>query len=260
MKDKIGYFSRRIIECILALIDVVPSLIVTFNPLLFVMFIPVGVYAILTWPWTLLKDIPDPFHSGESLYWLTYAIILDRDNILFPTLFRWGLIDLFLLASGLAIFLISFISWMINLRKDGGLITSGAYRFSRHPQYLGIILLSLGITIRSLRPISLIAWITLLIGYLILASLEERNLFKVYGQKYEEYARQTAFLIPHLRFNFPKWLSAEKPYRYILLMLVWVILVISVVISTRNIVVALRSLAYLKMILLYNDAANLMET
>ncbi|MEM4983268.1 MAG: methyltransferase [Candidatus Bathyarchaeia archaeon] len=217
-----------------------PSLVVIFNPLLFVMFIPVGVYAVLTWPWIILKDIPDPFHPGESLYWLTYIIMFKRGDILFPALDKWGLIDLSLLVVGSAIFLASFLSWLLNLRRNGDLITDGVYRFTRHPQYLGIILLSLGLTVRSLRPISFIAWITLLIGYLILASLEERSLIKTYGLRYEEYSRRTAFIIPCLRFNISDWLSVRKPYRYALFIVIWLILVILVLVGARNLAIAFR--------------------
>lgn len=241
MKVKIGWFLRRISEFILALINVTPSLTVIMNPLFFIMFLPVGAYAILAWPWTILKDLSDPFHPGESLYWLTYAIKIEEENILFPSLFRWGIIDLTLLTIGLVIFLVSFIFWLINLKRGGGLITNGIYRFVRHPQYLGIILFTLGITIRSLRPISLIAWITLLTGYLILASLEEKSLLEIYGQKYNEYSKRTAFIIPYLKFNIPEWLSVRKPYRYMIFIIAWVILVITIITNMREIVFALRS-------------------
>lgn len=240
MIGKIEYFLKRIAGCILALANIVPSLVVIFNPLLFVMFIPVGVYAVLTWPWTILKDIPDPFRPGESIYWLTYIIMLNKDNIFFPALERWGLIDLSLLVVGSSIFLVSFLTWLLNLRRGGDLITSGVYRFTRHPQYLGMILLSLGLTVRSLRPISFIAWITLLIGYLILASLEERSMLKTCGLRYEEYSRRTAFIIPCLRFNVPDWLSVRKPYRYVLFIAAWLILVMLVLVSTRNLAIAFR--------------------
>lgn len=240
MVRKIEYFLRKIIGCILALANITPSLIVIFNPLFFIMFIPLGVYAVLTWPWIILKDIPDPFHPGESLYWLTYAIKFDEDNIFLPSLHRWGLIDISLVVVGSAIFLIAFISWMLNLKRSGDLITTGIYRFLRHPQYLGIILLSLGLTIRSLRPISLIAWVTLLTGYLILASLEERSLLKVYGRRYEDYSKRAVFLIPFLRFRAPKWLSVRKPYRYIIFIAMCFILTIAIMVYMRDLVFALR--------------------
>ncbi|MBS7639476.1 DUF1295 domain-containing protein [Candidatus Bathyarchaeota archaeon] len=240
MKMRVYAFLRRVVAGAIALINLIPSIVVIFNPLFFVMFLPIGAYAILTQLWILLKDVQDPFHPGESLYWLTYAIKTDEDNILLPTLFRWGIIDLSLLAVGSVIFLLAFAAWITNLGKGGGLLTSGIYGLVRHPQYLGLILLTLGITIRSLRPISFIAWIILLFGYLILASLEERDLIKKYDQRYIEYSRRTAFMIPFLRLNLPELFSPRKPYRYIVFMVLCVLLIVAVMFSMRNMVFALR--------------------
>lgn len=217
-----------------------PSATVIVNPLFFIMFLPFGIYAILSWPWFILKYMPDPFHKNESLYWLTYAIKIDG-NFLLPSLFRWGVMDLFLLISGSAIFVIAFAIWLINLRKNGGLLTYGIYKIVRHPQYLGIILLTLGLSVRSLRPISIVAWVTLLFGYLILASLEEANLLKIYGSKYEEYSRRTAFLVPFLKLRIPNWLSVRKPYRYLLFIIIYLFAILAIIASTRNMVFALRS-------------------
>jgi len=152
LKAKIKWFFIKFSAGVLALLNTVPSLLVILNPLFFIMFLPVGVYAILSWPWIILKDIPDLLHPGESLYWLTYAIKFDEENIIFPSLFRWGIVDLLLSIAGLIVFLVSFILWLMNIKRGGDLITNGIYGFVRHPQYLGITLLTLGITIRSLRP------------------------------------------------------------------------------------------------------------
>jgi len=80
----VKYILRGIFGLILALYKIVPSVTVILNPLFFIMFLPVGAYAILAWPWTVLKDIPDPFHQGESLYWLTYIFRID-DGIFLPS-------------------------------------------------------------------------------------------------------------------------------------------------------------------------------
>lgn len=245
LKSNVKRFFRRIIEFLLALINIAPSLTVIINPLFFIMFLPVGAYAVLAWPWTILKDLPDPFHPGESLYWLTYAIKIDEENVFLPSLFRWGIIDLSLLVAGSSLFLTAFTSWLMRLRRGGDLITGGVYGVVRHPQYLGIILLTLGITIRALRPASLIAWIALLVGYLILASLEEKHLLETYGEKYGEYSKRTAFIVPYIKLNVPSWLSPRKPYRYMLLIAVWVLSTTAIVIGMRNIVFALRSISIL---------------
>jgi len=229
----------RIFGIFIALLNIVPSITVIFNPLLFVMYFPLGIYAVLTWPWTTLREIPDPFHPGESLYWLTYAITID--NPLFPSLFRWGILDITLTVVGLTTFFVAFVTWITNLKK--GLITHGVYRIIRHPQYLGIIIFTLGLSLRSLRPISLIAWLTLTFSYLILASLEEKHLLSVYKEEYEEYCKRTPFIIPFLRLNVPSVLSSKSFFRYLLLFVLYLLLVILVVVTTRNMVVALRDLA-----------------
>ena len=236
-------FLREILAGILALLNLLPSLTITFNPLFFVMFLPVGAYATIFWSWIVLKDIPDPFHPGESLFWLTYAIKTEN-TLLFPSLFSWGLLDSSLLIVGSVIFLVAFATWLVNLSKSRGLLTHGIYGVTRHPQYLGLILLALGVSIRSLRPISLIAWIALLFGYLILASLEERNLLRIYGKKYEEYSNKVAFMIPFLKLNTPEWLSPEKPYRYLLFIMLYLLFTVIIIVGMRNSVFALRGVTY----------------
>lgn len=248
MKKAINSVFKGILAGVLTLLNVIPSISVIFNPLFFIMFLPFGVYAFLSWPWLILKDIPDPFHPGESLYWLTYAIKVEEDNLLLPSLFRWGVLDFSLLVIGSAIFLIAFFSWLANLKRAGGLLTSGIYKVSRHPQYFGIILLTLGVSLRTLRPISLIAWITLLFCYLILASLEERVLFKTYGDRYKEYSKSTAFMIPLLKLKVPELLSPKKPLRYMLFAAFYFLLVAAILAGMRNMVFALRNIAYLSIL------------
>jgi len=228
---------RRFLGGILALFDIIPSITVILNPLLFIMFFPLGVYTVLTWPWTFLRDVPDPFHPGESLYWLTY-IIQTGDNVLLPSLHRWGILDTAFLIAGSATFLFAFVTWLMNLRK--GVITGGIYRVVRHPQYLGLILATLGISIRSLRPMSLIAWLTMTLGYLILASLEEKDLLKSYSQTYEKYTEKTPFMLPFIRVKIHRVLSAKYLYRYVLLLTLYLFSIIIVVVATRSFVVALR--------------------
>lgn len=234
MPLRVWQILRRILAGILAFFNVVPSLIVSFVPSLFIMFFPIGTYAVLTWPWTVLKDIPDPFHPGESLHWLTYTLKLNGAvSVSFE--FWTGLISLSLIVVGSAVFLSSFKTWLLNFKK-GGLITHGLYRIVRHPQYFGIILLTLGFSMGLLRPVSFIAWLTLTFGYLTLASLEERNMLKNRKAEYEEYANKTPFMMPFLRFELPCFLSPKLPYRYILFLALWIILTAALIIGTKSLV------------------------
>lgn len=229
----------RILAGLLALLNLVPSITVISNPWLFVMILPFGAFFILTFPWPVLKYMPDPFHPGESLYWLTYTFLLPMDSVLLPSPSRWGVLDASLLIVGLATFIVAFATWLKNSEK--GLLTRGIYGVVRHPQYLGIILLSLGISIRSLRPASFIAWLTLLYGYLVLASLEERSLLKAYEREYEEYRTRTPFMVPFLRLRAPEFLSPQRPYRYLLLTILYLASIAAVLILARGMVATLKT-------------------
>jgi protein-S-isoprenylcysteine O-methyltransferase Ste14 len=95
-----------------------------------------------------------------------------------------------------------------NNRKEG-LVTTGPYRFIRHPQYAGFILLSLGLTALSVNllrntfgvgwlspEITLALWFGQLAIYIILAFIEEKHLTKTFGATYATYKETTSFLLP----------------------------------------------------------------
>jgi len=238
--NRLTYLKRglsSLVALILAAFHAVPSLTVILNPLLYIMFFPFGIYAFLTWPWPLLKDMPDPFNPGQSLYWLTYIYNIHLENYLLPSLSKWGAVDLALVVGGSAVFLLAFVRWLRNHR---GLITIGIYGHVRHPQYLGFILAALGLSIRTLRPVSLLAWLTLVFGYVALASYEERGLIKRHGGVYLDYMSRTPFLLPFFKVKLPPSLSPERAYRYALLTVAYVAAALIIIAVSRNHIVALR--------------------
>ncbi|MBS7653077.1 hypothetical protein KEJ13_08110, partial [Candidatus Bathyarchaeota archaeon] len=78
-------------------------------------------------------------------------------------------------------------------------------------------------------------------GYLTLASLEERDLLKTYGERYERYREMVPFMIPLFNFRTPRWLSPRGPYRYILLLTVYIFLTLMMMACLRSFVFALRT-------------------
>lgn len=102
-------------------------------------------------------------------------------------------------------------AYLITKRKEG-LVTSGPYRLIRHPQYFGMIILTLGLTswsvwilnntfgIGFLTPSQTIGvWFIELLAYILLASVEEQYLSKNYGESFENYKSQVPFFIPFLK-------------------------------------------------------------
>jgi protein-S-isoprenylcysteine O-methyltransferase Ste14 len=102
----------------------------------------------------------------------------------------------------------------LRIKKKEGLITSGPYRLVRHPQYLGMIISTLGFTswsvwilnntfgIGFLSPSQTKSvWFIELFAYILLAYTEERHLSGKYGEAFEDYKCQVPFFIPFLKTN-----------------------------------------------------------
>jgi protein-S-isoprenylcysteine O-methyltransferase Ste14 len=79
------------------------------------------------------------------------------------------------------------------------LITTGPYRFVRHPLYLGMFVTTIGLAIafRSLWGL-LITLAVFVPAGLWRAKLEEEALGRRFGEEWEAYARRTGFMFPVL--------------------------------------------------------------
>lgn len=107
---------------------------------------------------------------------------------------RLAVFGFLLFLSGIAIFVVA----LIQLLRGKKLVTSGLYSVVRHPQYLGIILATLGLTLleKDVRLISPIAWTLLIVAYVWLAYREESNLQEKYGEEFQAYKKKVPFILP----------------------------------------------------------------
>lgn len=131
-----------------------------------------------------------------SLLW-TYPDFLDYEvNLLF---FSGRLMFGRVVAiTGFAVFLIALIQF---LKGHGRLITSGLYSVVRHPQYFGLIVMTLGISMMCIqysgcRVEFLYTWLILVLGYVLLASYEEGYLLRNYRKEYPQYKQKVSFVLP----------------------------------------------------------------
>jgi protein-S-isoprenylcysteine O-methyltransferase Ste14 len=82
----------------------------------------------------------------------------------------------------------------VAIQPDQTVVTSGPYRFVRHPAYAGMLAGNLGLVAFFHNPITLVAFAGLVVVLLWRISTEERALYRLPG--YPDYARGRARLLP----------------------------------------------------------------
>jgi len=182
---------RKLLALILLCLHSIPVSACIANPLIG-MIAPIGVEWFLLSPW-------NPFTWFRETKWLVF------DMISLPNCYGtnlnpivgWGVF-----AVGLFIFVVASIQFFGRYKK--GFVTTGLYSRVRHPQYLGIILTTLGFTFLSERPIAWISWLNLTSLYLLLASIEEKILQKKYGEQFQTYKQRIPFILPFVTLPIPK--------------------------------------------------------
>jgi protein-S-isoprenylcysteine O-methyltransferase Ste14 len=79
---------------------------------------------------------------------------------------------------------------------EGRLVDTGLYRYLRHPQYAGFLLLALGALFEWLTIPLLILWPVLAVLYYRLARKEEAELEDHFGDAWRQYAARTGMFFP----------------------------------------------------------------
>jgi protein-S-isoprenylcysteine O-methyltransferase Ste14 len=105
-----------------------------------------------------------------------------------------------LLSNILIIFGIWMISagWEIVYKSEGKLVTTGIYKYMRHPQYTGIYVITLGFMIQWPTLTTLILWPFVIWMYYKLARKEEQEALKKFPEQYRKYMQQTPMFFPKL--------------------------------------------------------------
>ncbi len=81
-----------------------------------------------------------------------------------------------------------------------GLISTGAFKYVRHPLYLGCILFYLGLALFTASLFSLVLWVAICIFYNYLASYEEKLLEAEFGESYRIFKEKTGKWLPRMPF------------------------------------------------------------
>ena len=81
---------------------------------------------------------------------------------------------------------------------EGALVTGGIYRYIRHPQYAGLMLMSLGMILDWATLPMMILFPVMAVVYYRLARREENDMIAEFGDEYRAYMKRTRRFIPYV--------------------------------------------------------------
>jgi protein-S-isoprenylcysteine O-methyltransferase Ste14 len=96
-------------------------------------------------------------------------------------------------------FVLIYLGWHRIYKSQNSLITDGIYNYLRHPQYLGLIMITLGLLIWWPTVVTLVMWPILCLMYIILARREEKHMLTQFGREYSIYMGRVNMFIPLIR-------------------------------------------------------------
>jgi protein-S-isoprenylcysteine O-methyltransferase Ste14 len=90
-------------------------------------------------------------------------------------------------------------SGTITVKQDHELITSGPYKFERHPIYSGLLLAFIGVALARAEWRGVVAVVLAFCAIWRKLRIEEQWMRDQFGIAYEEYTRRVAALVPFIR-------------------------------------------------------------
>jgi len=105
--------------------------------------------------------------------------------------------------------LLVIVGWREIHESGDRVFSKGLYSCVRHPQYLGILLITLGLLIQWITIPTLLMWPILGFAYYRLAKQEEREMERRFGGEYAAYRRRVPMFIP---FSFRRRLNPSRSY------------------------------------------------
>ena len=84
----------------------------------------------------------------------------------------------------------------VNFENSTKLVTTGLYKFVRHPMYASLLLLGWGMFFKSIHPTSIALIFVITLALYLTCKVEEKEMIKRFGKEYEDYMERTRMWIP----------------------------------------------------------------
>lgn len=157
---------------------------------------------------TEMYGFPLTIYVLSSVFGLQLSLGHVQGHLLGVFLARTGIMSmenawaLVMVTSSILIFfglLLMSTGWRHIHAAAGQMVTDGVYRYVRHPQYLGLMIITVGLLVQWPTIITLAMWPILIVMYYRLAKREEKEAIEAFGERYEEYKRNTPMFLPAIK-------------------------------------------------------------
>lgn len=133
----------------------------------------------------------------NEIYTLEFLLSRLIGDEMFFLVFRYIIFPASTIIIVAGILLIVF-GWKGIHEAKGNLVTTGIYSHIRHPQYLGFLLLTLGMNLEWTTFFTLLLWPVIVVLYYRLAKKEEKEAEEMFGEEYRKYKQSVPMFIPRL--------------------------------------------------------------
>jgi protein-S-isoprenylcysteine O-methyltransferase Ste14 len=136
----------------------------------------------------------------QNIYTLEFLLKLIIGQGAFYEVFK---ILIFPLATAIIVagILLIIFGWREIFNGKGKLVTTGLYSRTRHPQYLGFLILTLGMNLEWTTIFTIILWPFLAVLYYKLANQEDKENEEQFGEDFLKYKKSVPSFFPRWRKN-----------------------------------------------------------
>jgi protein-S-isoprenylcysteine O-methyltransferase Ste14 len=139
----------------------------------------------------LLETAKYPATKWMSSFFLPHMVVPPDDFLKFVRI-----MGSVFFVGGIATFLVCAVQVYANKILKKGAVLKGLYSVVRHPQYAGLGIAGLGLSILWPRFLVAFLWLVMILLYYFLSKDEERRMLKQYPDTYKDYIEHTGMFLP----------------------------------------------------------------